>query len=58
MQQAARLNKTYFSQHCSWPPPVAATGVQLAYRVWRKPLYVAGRYLKLLRDIAQVSFPH
>ena len=53
-QQSARLSRSYFMQHCTWPPPAANNGVQLAYRVWRKPLYVAGRYLKLLRGIAQV----
>ncbi len=54
MQQATRLNKTYFLQHCTSPPAKPAAGIQLAYRVWRKPLYVAGRYLKLLRGVAQV----
>ena len=54
MQQAARLSKSFFLQHCTSPPSPPATGVQLAFRVWRKPLYVAGRYLKVLRGVAHV----
>ncbi len=54
MQQATRLNRSFFLQHCTSPAAAPATGIQLAYRVWRKPLYVAGRYLKLLRGVAQV----
>ena len=54
MQQAARLSPSYFLQHCAWPPPRLTGGVHVAYRVWRRPLYVAGRYLKLLRGVAQV----
>lgn len=30
--------------------------VGLAFRVVRRPVYVAGRYLKLLRGIAQVGW--
>ncbi len=54
MQQAGRLSRSFFLQHCTCPVAAPTTGVQLAYRVWRKPLYVAGRYLKLLRGVAQV----
>ncbi|DBA77530.1 TPA: hypothetical protein ACH3X1_009345 [Trebouxia sp. C0004] len=53
MQQATRLNRSFFLQHCPCPAAAPAIGIQLAYRVWRKPLYVAGRYLKLLRGVAQ-----
>ncbi len=54
MQQASRLSRSFFLQHCTCPAVAPTNGVQLAYRVWRKPLYVAGRYLKLLRGVAQV----
>ena len=54
MQQAGRLSRSFFLQHCTCPAAAPTTGVQLAYRVWRKPLYVAGCYLKLLRGVAQV----
>ena len=54
MQQATRLSRSFFLQQCTSPAVAPPTGVQLAYRVWRKPLYVAGRYLKLLRGVAQV----
>jgi len=54
MQQASRLSRSFFLQHCTCPAVAPLNGVQLAYRVWRKPLYVAGRYLKLLRGVAQV----
>ena len=54
MQQASRLSRSFFLQHCTCPAVAPAKGVQLAYRVWRKPMYVAGRYLKLLRGVAQV----
>ncbi|DBA95399.1 TPA: hypothetical protein ACH3X3_013275 [Trebouxia sp. C0006] len=53
MQQASRLSRSFFLQHCTSPAVAPTTGVQLAYRVWQKPLYVAGRYLKLLRGVAQ-----
>lgn len=55
LQQANRLSESYFSKQCAWAPAKQAAGVCLAYRVWRRPLYVAGRYLKLLRGVAQVS---
>ena len=55
LQQANRLSQSYFTQHCAWPPLQQIAGAQLAYRVWHRPLYVAGRYLKLLRGVAQVQ---
>ena len=58
VQQAARLSQTYFLKHCAWPLPQLTAGVQVAYRVWRRPLYAAGRYLKLLRGVAQVCCSH
>ncbi|KAL3144069.1 hypothetical protein ABBQ32_003865 [Trebouxia sp. C0010 RCD-2024] len=53
VQQANRLSHSCFLQHCKSPPGLPGGGVQMAYRVWRRPLYVAGRYLKLLRGVAQ-----
>lgn len=53
-QQAKRLSPSSLSKHCSCPPTPDQVPIIMAYRVWRKPVYVAGRYLKLLRGIAQV----
>lgn len=53
-QQAGRLSQSVLAKHCATPPLAPAVVVGLAYRVVRRPVYVAGRYLKLLRGIAQV----
>ena len=54
-QQAGRLSQSVLAKHCATPPLAPAVVVGLAYRVVRRPVYMAGRYLKLLRGIAQVS---
>ena len=47
-----------FLQQCQCPPAVPAAAVQLACKLFRAPLFVAGRYLKTERGVPQVWTLH
>ncbi|KAK9830622.1 hypothetical protein WJX81_006632 [Elliptochloris bilobata] len=56
---AARLRtcpENKFGEQACVPPRASAVCVSLAARVRREPVYVAGRYLKLQRDVSNSPF--
>ena len=51
---AASRPRQEYLQHCQSPPAAPAAAVQLACKLFRAPLFVAGRYLKTERGVPQV----